>query len=173
MAQGSFKFDKPTDGEVNPLDTRQFTDFDRLKAFLFAGNATVTIRSKSTQTRYTYRVKAPPKDKEGPCSFFVAVLTGSDNTTDFTYLGHVFRNSGDYVHGRKSTIGLEAPSAIAWKWFHDCIILGGRLRPEKVEIWHEGRCGRCNRKLTVPESIDIGLGPDCAEMMGINLRRVA
>lgn len=167
--QGSFRFDKPDDGEVNPLDTRQFTDFERLRTFLFAGNATVTLRSKATEKRFTFRVKAPPKDKEGPVSFFVAVLTGSDNTHDFTYLGHIFRDSGDYVHGRKSSIGPEAPSAIAWSWFYGSIILGGKLRPEKIEIWHEGRCGKCNRKLTVPESIDFGIGPDCAKQLGLRI----
>jgi hypothetical protein len=31
-----------------------------------------------------------------------------------------------------------------------------------LEIWHSGRCGRCSRRLTVPESIAAGIGPDCA-----------
>ncbi|MGQ4872128.1 MAG: DUF6011 domain-containing protein, partial [Candidatus Thorarchaeota archaeon] len=31
--------------------------------------------------------------------------------------------------------------------------------PEKVRIWHEGKCGRCGRRLTVPESIESGYGP--------------
>ena len=30
------------------------------------------------------------------------------------------------------------------------------------EFWHEGKCGRCGRKLTVPESIEAGIGPECA-----------
>ena len=32
-----------------------------------------------------------------------------------------------------------------------------------LEVWHEGRCGRCNRALTVPESIASGIGPECAK----------
>jgi len=32
-----------------------------------------------------------------------------------------------------------------------------------LEIWHEGRCGRCNRKLTVPASIALGIGPECGQ----------
>jgi hypothetical protein len=35
------------------------------------------------------------------------------------------------------------------------------------EVYHEGRCGRCNRKLTVPESIETGLGPECASKLGL------
>jgi hypothetical protein len=30
-----------------------------------------------------------------------------------------------------------------------------------MELWHEGRCGKCGRALTVPESIESGLGPVC------------
>ena len=37
---------------------------------------------------------------------------------------------------------------------------GGDLRT--VRALHSGCCGRCGRKLTVPESIDTGLGPVCA-----------
>jgi hypothetical protein len=33
--------------------------------------------------------------------------------------------------------------------------------PESLEIWHEGSCLRCGRKLTVPESIESGYGPEC------------
>lgn len=35
-----------------------------------------------------------------------------------------------------------------------------------VEIWHEGKCGRCGRQLTVPESIESGFGPECVKMIG-------
>ena len=30
-----------------------------------------------------------------------------------------------------------------------------------IELWHEGRCGKCGRVLTVPTSISTGFGPDC------------
>lgn len=31
-----------------------------------------------------------------------------------------------------------------------------------VHVRHHNHCGRCARVLTVPESIDLGLGPVCA-----------
>lgn len=31
-----------------------------------------------------------------------------------------------------------------------------------LQIFHEGRCGRCGRVLTVPESVETGFGPECA-----------
>jgi len=32
-------------------------------------------------------------------------------------------------------------------------------------LHHEGKCGRCGRKLTVPLSIETGIGPECASKM--------
>ena len=35
--------------------------------------------------------------------------------------------------------------------------------PPALEVWHEGRCGRCGRKLTTPQSVETGFGPVCAQ----------
>jgi hypothetical protein len=54
----------------------------------------------------------------------------------------------------------HALSVVAWTWF--CRHLFERdTVPDGLEVWHEGRCGRCNRKLTVPASIESGFGPEC------------
>lgn len=45
--------------------------------------------------------------------------------------------------------------------------------PEQVQFWHEGRCGHCGRRLTVPASINTGFGPDCAKKLGIILVEAA
>jgi hypothetical protein len=39
--------------------------------------------------------------------------------------------------------------------------------PSGWEFRHEGRCGRCGRTLTVPESIDSGFGPECINLAGL------
>jgi hypothetical protein len=38
--------------------------------------------------------------------------------------------------------------------------------PGGYKIHHEGRCGKCGRLLTVPESVETGIGPECAKRMG-------
>lgn len=43
------------------------------------------------------------------------------------------------------------------------------LLPPEIEVWHEGACCYCGRKLTVPASIELGVGPDCAEARGLYL----
>jgi hypothetical protein len=44
--------------------------------------------------------------------------------------------------------------------------LRAKIKMPNLEIWHEGRCGRCGRKLTVPESIHNGYGPECIHLIG-------
>lgn len=136
--------------------------------YILAGNATVTIRSTKTGTRYTYQVrraddsyKTQQAQKENP-TWFVSLLTGPNNTDDFNYLGivsdHQFRTT------RKSKMSASSQPVRAFAWMLDKLVKG--RMPQDAEIWHEGRCGRCNRKLTVPESIASGFGPECIQLVG-------
>jgi TPR repeat protein len=134
-----------------------------VQRFALAGNATITLVSAKTGTRFTYKVRKPQNQEQpGPVRHFVSVLTGSDNENAYTYLGQMYnRPSGAmYSHGRKSRIGLDSTSAKAFDWFWRAIAKG--RMPDNVQVWHEGRCGRCGRKLTVPQSIADGFGPECA-----------
>jgi len=54
---------------------------------------------------------------------------------------------------------------VAFPWLWDRLTNGGGL-PGAIEVWHEGSCCRCARRLTVPASIEMGLGPDCAADTG-------
>lgn len=128
-----------------------------IAAFFFGGNATFTIRNPGTGGRFTFRVRQG-KGENAPT--FVSVLTGPDNTADFTYLGCIFAD-GRFVVTRKSRISPTAPSAKAFAWLHGRIAAGRDLGP--VEFFHEGRCARCGRALTVPESIESGFGPECVK----------
>jgi len=122
---------------------------DRIK-FMLAGNATFTIVSKKTGVRFTYNVFAKND------MHFVKVLTGPDT---YSFLGTIF-NGLDYRHGRKSQISEGAPSALAFHWFM------AQPGTDSVEFFHAGKCGRCGRELTVPESIESGLGPECSRRVG-------
>lgn len=135
----------------------KLADAPAAKAFILAGNARVTLVSEYTGTRFTYRVRKA-KDK---ALWFVALLTGDNNEADYTYLGTIF-DDAVYRHGKKSSIGADAPGAkafaYAWRWLRE------DKAPPHCEVWHEGRCGKCGRPLTVPESIATGMGPVCAAL---------
>lgn len=119
-------------------------------AFFYAGNAIITVVSKRTGTRFTYGIKQS-RSKE---FYFVNVLRGTDNTNDYNYLGVIYTD-GKFHRTAASKVSETAPSMVAVKW------LVGHLESDQVSVYHAGRCGRCRRRLTVPESILTGLGPEC------------
>lgn len=130
-------------------------NFD-IRKFMFGGNATFTVVSKGSGKRFTFKVRQPKADTP----HFVSVLTGSDNESDYAFLGTIF-NRDSYRRSAKSSIGPSAPSAQAFEWFFKH--LNDPALETKVDVHHEGRCCRCGRKLTVPESIESGIGPECAK----------
>jgi hypothetical protein len=71
-----------------------------------------------------------------------------------------------FVIPRKSRISPDAPSAKGFRWVFNKLQDGADLAG-KVEIRHDGACGRCGRSLTVPASVDTGFGPHCADKLGI------
>lgn len=154
-----------------PANAGRFTNAIAARRFITAGKSTVTLESEKTGARYTYRVtRALDRDTgepsaDGTC--FVGVLTGADNETAYSYLGRISRDV--FWHGRKAPkagdIPRDAPShkAFAWAWQK----LASGTMPDQLAVWHEGRCGRCGRKLTVPESIMSGFGPECQSKIGL------
>jgi hypothetical protein len=120
--------------------------------FILAGNSTVTFKNVETENRFTYKVV---KHKTNDI-YFVKVLNGSD----YTYIGYI--KDKIYKHSSKSTINYTSQSVKVFAW---CINKINEL-PNIIEVWHEGKCGRCNRELTVPESIKSGFGPECIKKIG-------
>lgn len=137
--------------------------------FFLAGKAFFTLRSQKTGTRYTYRVnRATDKNDETKKLdlWFVSLLVGPDNWSNYQYIG-VIRKQDDtgytFTTTGKSRMPPEAAPVKAISYVIDCL----RSRPDapNCEIWHAGKCGRCGRLLTVPESIATGFGPECAGLI--------
>jgi len=142
---------QPTPASINNMD------------FFSAGKACFTIRAKDL--RFTYRInKVEDSWKPGKHVYFVKFLSGPDNVNSYTYLGmynpirHTIRLTKKSRVGEKSDVFRYLAYALA--------LMALNKLPDNVEVWHEGRCGRCNRTLTVPESIERGLGPICAGQVG-------
>jgi hypothetical protein len=118
--------------------------------FMFAGKSIFTFINTKTGNRFTYKIKSN-KDSN---LFFVSVLTNPDN---YSYIGTCIE--GNYRHGKKSNISPEAQSVKVFQF------MLGKLKsgdlPDFLEVWHEGFCGKCGRRLTVPSSILTGIGPEC------------
>ena len=93
--------------------------------------------------------------------YFVALLAGPDNTADYVYLG-VLRD-GAFRLTKKSRMTYASPPVKAFTWALTRLQAG--ILPAQLAVWHTGRCGRCARLLTVPESVARGIGPECAGKM--------
>jgi len=136
----------------------QITDAAAAHAFMFGGKARFTLRSQATGTRYTYRIA---KAKDSDSMFFANLLTGSDNTSDYTYIGYS-RGTG-FASGAKGQPSHPAFKALAWA---EAQLRVAGAMPAQLEFWHEGRCACCGRPLTDPVSIERGVGPECFKKGG-------
>ena len=116
-------------------------------------NGTITIFNPKTGKHRTVRVKTV---RSGKMKGFrlVELLVGPVNTDDYTAFG--------FVH--------ESGKIVTWKRYRgtDFEKIGKRL--ERSNEYHDElglefkfsvNCRRCNRPLTTPISIDMGIGPDC------------
>ena len=138
----------------------RMTDPALVRKFILGGRAVFTLVSTATQRRFTFKVTQPKAAKGQPVKpHFVALLTGPNNTNDFSYLGAIFSNSTKVAHTRASKVTPDAPSFKAVDWVYGKVSQG--VLPATVEFWHEGRCCVCGRALTDPQSIALGTGPIC------------
>jgi hypothetical protein len=131
----------------------------QLREYVFAGNATFTVLNTESKNRFTIRVKKHKKED----LYFVSVLTGTDNVNSYTFLGTYFPKGKKYKRSNKSSIGFEAVSAKTVNWFFNTY-LNNQSKFGVVEVYHEGSCGRCGRKLTTPKSVRDGFGPECVKI---------
>lgn len=143
--------------QSHPLDSSEILQF------IVAGRATFTIKNIETQEHRTFKVKTPPnQDEETATRLFVYMLTGPNNEKDYTYIGHLTVENGfiQFVYKTNYKVALHSTSVKMLNQLF--IILQSGLDLIKYEVWHEGRCCRCGRTLTHPESLKNGIGPECA-----------
>src|SRR5258707_953291 len=122
------------------------------KNFVTAGKAVFTVSSPKGG-RYTFKVSRKDANGSYPEAYFLSLLTGSDNENDYTYVGMVNPSDGSIRLTRASNYnGNTVPVKVA-RWLFS-MLWGTKDLPAGYLLHHEGRCGRCGRTLTVPESID-------------------
>ena len=130
---------------------------------LRAGKAEITIKSKKSGEHITFKITAPSKitplggrvtDHDATIRF-VNIMRGSEQ---FLYAG-VLTEHGIEPTGKSKVLPRhKAFQGVAW--FIRQVAKGGSL--DAVEVAHAGKCMRCGRKLTHPQSIESGFGPECA-----------
>jgi len=139
-------------------------EFEITKQWVTAGNAIFTV-ANGKGDHCTYRVSKVKKDEAKPPVWFVNLLTGPDNESDYTYLGMLDPLTGEVrlTRASKMSDGSQAVRVLRWAMK---IVFGGQALPEGYSISGEGRCGRCGRTLTHPDGVAdagyrFGFGPVC------------
>jgi hypothetical protein len=140
------------------------------KKFMLAGKAIWTVgipesfqKEKDCKSHYTFKI-AKKKDAD---IWFVNLLTGPDNMSNYTYIGMVNSATGEVNLTRNSKMTkdsicyrlLNRIMARVWAEDTDKIVEAG------FTLNHEGKCGRCGRRLTTPESCASGFGPECIHLV--------
>jgi hypothetical protein len=142
------------------------------KDWVLAGRAVFTIQQPAgapEKPHYTFKVKRVEPNGQWPEAFFVKLLTRPNNQTDFTYIGKLTKATGQTKTTGKS-VKFEGSyplrllnRTLARVWANDNVA----FEKHGYHVHHEGRCARCGKPLTVPESIETGFGPECSKILGL------
>ena len=118
-------------------------------------NGTWTIRNPATGNHRTFQIRTASADSKLAGKRIISLLTGPNNTEDFTGFGfveetgvRVWRKHEGTVFSQYANLLNNLPAAAA---------------KHNLQVSASCRCRRCNRELTTPESIASGIGPTCAE----------
>jgi len=125
-------------------------------------NGLITVKSTTGQHR-TFRIRTKNNNaKFAPGKRIVELLTGPDNTSD--YRGFAFINEDRLGVAYIALWGKQKESdGKFYAGVKDILENPGKWKERGFEFLVEGRCRKCNRVLTVPESIQSGIGPKCAK----------
>ncbi len=118
--------------------------------FLRAGRASFLIANPQGE-RLTVYVKAR---KDGQI-FYVSIRHANE---PWQFSGMYDTVSNEVRRTPKAKVDDRTLKIVNWAIK---LIVDQRPVPTGYRLEHTGRCGRCNRLLTDPESIRTGLGPEC------------
>ena len=128
------------------MTEHKLTRKEDILAFLLAGRAQFTIKSLRTGDHLTFKIKKAPSGDVyfvfgGKQPFAVGRLRKEDDG-QFRFYPNKFGDA-QYI------------LAFHWTFLH--------LGDPQAEFFHIGKCGKCGRILSDPESIARGIGPECAK----------
>lgn len=137
---------------------------DDIRAFLLAGKANFTLKSLTSGKHYTYKVVRGRRGSDMEHAYFVRVLTNPPD--GYAYVGMLMHNAnGTLIRPTKaSTYKQDSPCVVAINYLLK--LIDTNVWNPNLEFHHTGICARCGRKLTDPESIERGFGPECIKHIG-------
>ena len=138
----------------------KINDIDDINTFIHAGNSRFTVNNTETNNRYTFNIKQSD-DKN---VWFIRLLTSPNR---YTYIG-IINRSMEALVTKTSKFSQDSTPIQVMNW----LLKHCRSQiplPPQVNFYHEGKCGKCGRSLTTPESIESGYGPVCKNLIQLSL----
>lgn len=128
------------------------TSISDIEKYIFAGRSVFTLKSLKTGDHFTFKVK---NWKKNPNIHFVNVRTNNG----FEPIAKIMFKKQVSI-SRNSVVNARSPQFKALEWSLERLLNKKEL-PRELEFYHDGRCGKCSRPLTHPDSLKAGLGPEC------------
>lgn len=129
--------------------------------FILAGNCEFTLRSLKTGNEEMFVVKRAKFER----MYWV-------NNRSREFLGKILMAPTDediwvFDQKLKDITVFQAKQIEIFNWFWGRLLAGVDLLDKMQIINPYNRCAHCHRTLTHPESIPIGIGPDCFKKLGL------
>jgi hypothetical protein len=141
--------------EIETAETAEFAEVVSHFA-IETHNGIITVENPARGTHRTFRIETQPADARfAPGERILSLLIGADNGSDYLGIGFVKDDGRVILWRRYQTEQYHALVRVLQKVEH--------FKSIGLVYHYEGRCRRCNRVLTTPESIKSGIGPTCAK----------
>lgn len=139
---------------------------DKAFEFMLAGKSEFILHSTKTNEDFKFKLdKKDSKYNAGEFIYFVSLKVGRIDQ----YAGVMWFNSNTSEFNFKEKV--DGPVKASSVEIRSLLFVLNKLYKEDtvqyLEVYHVGKCGRCGKKLTTPESILTGLGPSCSKNLGI------
>ncbi len=138
-------------------------DAAALRTFMFQGKALFTLENKEKGSYITFKVKSPKRKRGTPedlTIFDIEAKVLNDGYGGMVYIGRLNRKTREFKKGFKvqpDNVGLLTLQWLLGNWNN----LERYEESGKLGMYHLGICCKCGMPLTVPESIENGIGPQC------------
>ena len=129
---------------------------ESLKRFILSGLVAFKVKSLKTKNSFLFKVQ---KVKSGTYPRF-SVYIWADGY--WQYIGTIYENRLNFSWTRHSREKYKKFFEIfGWLW----VRVGSGQRITTAQFTYSGKCARCNRQLKDPESIALGMGPNCRKAL--------
>lgn len=150
--------DYDLDRDMDEPNQHLFTDPDLARKYILAGKAIITCVSERTGKHITFRIRSKA-DRMRITRWFVRADIGNTSR----YITWLLKDAATGLILVQASPGYDAlRDAYNGFCFITKHLLNGNHLPPQMKIYHHNTCGRCGRVLTNPQSIQSGIGPECA-----------